>query len=420
MNCTAYWRRAFLLALGLVLWFAGAKFSFGQAESGTISGTVLDSSGAAVAGAQVTLKKTDTGLTREATSGASGEFQFASLVPGPYQLSVSASGFSAYSQNLTLTVGGRINQEIRLSVSSAQTTVQVSELDAAAAVNTTDQQVAQVITPREMQSLPSLTRNPYDFVQLSGNVSADPNGSTGPNGVGVAIDGLRSASTGILLDGAENVDTFSASVGQSIPLDSVQEYSIVTNGFTAEMGRASGGVVNVTTKSGTNNFHGSLYEYNRISALSANTFNESSTNAYNLANGIPRLPHDRFARNQFGYSVGGPIKKDKLFFFSNTEWTRVASAGQQETVVPTDSFISSSAAATQAFFAKYGKLRSNATVLQTITPSGWTGAAPLELVSYSVPSNAGAGDPQSAYSILNRIDWNVSDKTLNLWTLWRF
>ena len=412
MNLRSVCIKVSFLALMVLLWIGSNKPCYGQAESGTIAGTVQDSSGAAISGAQVILKKTDTGLTRETTTGAAGEFQFPSLVPGPYQLSVSSAGFTTYSQNLTLTVGGRVSQEIRLSVSSAQTTVQVSELDAAAAVNTTDQQVAQVITPREMQSLPSLTRNPYDFVQLSGNVTADPNGATGPNGVGFAIDGLRSASTGILLDGAENVDTFSASVGQSIPLDSVQEYSIVTNGFTAEIGRASGGVVNVTTKSGTNHFHGSLYEYNRVSALSANTFNESSTNAYNEANGLPRLPHDRFTRNQFGYSVGGPIKRDKLFFFSNTEWTRVASAGLQQTVVPTDAFVASSAPATQAFFAKYGKLKSNASVLQTITPAGWTGPAPLELVSYSVPSNAGAGDPQSAYSILNRIDWNVSDKTL--------
>jgi hypothetical protein len=413
MNRFSTCAKVWFLALVFVFWNGTERFCFGQAESGTISGTVLDASGAAVSGARVALKKTDTGLTRETTAGAAGEFQFPSLVPGPYEISVSSAGFNTYTQNLTLTVGGRINQEIRLSVSSAQTTIQVSELDAAAAVNTTDQQVAQVITPREMQSLPSLTRNPYDYVQLSGNVTSDPNGSTGANGVGFAIDGMRSASTGILLDGVENVDTFSASVGQNIPLDSVQEYSIVTNGFTAEIGRASGGVVNVTTKTGTNHFHGSLYEYNRISALSANTFNEASTNAVAKASGQPRpLPHDRFARNQFGYSIGGPIKHDKLFFFSNTEWTRVASAGLQQTVVPTDAFIASSAPATQAFFAKYGKLASNVTVLQTITPDGWTGAAPLELVSYSVPSNAGAGDPQAAYSILNRIDWNVSDKTL--------
>ena len=105
-------------------------------------------------------------------------------------------------------------------------------------------------------------------------------------------------------------------MGQSVPLDSVQEFRVLTNDFTAEYGRAGGGVVNVATKSGTNNFHGSLYEFNRLSALAANTYN-------NDANGIDK---PGFTRNQFGYSIGGPIVKNKLFFFSGTEWTRVRSS----------------------------------------------------------------------------------------------
>src|SRR5205807_2295014 len=108
------------------------------------------------------------------------------------------------------------------------------------------------------------------LVGISGNVAED---MTSGRGAGFAINGQRSASTDILLDGAENVDTFTASVGQTVPLDSVQEFSVLTNNFTAEFGRASGGVVNLVTKSGTNSFHGSGYEYNRVSKLSANTFN---------------------------------------------------------------------------------------------------------------------------------------------------
>ncbi|MBW4027634.1 TonB-dependent receptor [Acidipila rosea] len=400
-----------VIALGGVVTMT-PQTALAQAEAGTVSGTVLDQSGAAVPGANITLTKTDTGLVRQSVSSGSGAFQFPSLVPGPYELKVTSTGFNTYDQKLVVTVGAHVNVETKLSVSNQQTTVQVSELDTASGVNTTDQQISETITPREMQSLPSLTRNPYDFVTLSGNISADPNGSTGPNGVGVAIDGMRSASTGILLDGVENVDTFGASVGQNIPLDSVQEFSIVTNGFMAEYGRASGGIVNVVTKSGTNDFHGSLYEYNRISALAANTYNESATNVYNLANGLPRLPHDRFTRNQFGYSVGGPIKHDKLFFFSNTEWTRIASAGLQQAVVPTAAFIASSAPATQSFFNQYGKLAPNAVVGQPVNVKGFDGPTPLQEVNFSVPSNAGAGDPQGTYSILNRIDYNISDRTL--------
>src|ERR1700690_3514189 len=104
--------------------------------------------------------------------------------------------------------------------------------------------------------LPTLTRNPYDLVGTSGNVNED---STSNRGAGYAINGQRSASTDILLDGGENVDLFTATVGQQVPLDSVQEFSVLTNNFSAEYGRASGGVVNVATKSGTNAFHGTLY-----------------------------------------------------------------------------------------------------------------------------------------------------------------
>src|ERR1039458_8313600 len=162
-------------------------------------------------------------------------------------------------------------------------------------------------------NLPSLTRDPYAFVATAGNVSGGDNGN---RGVGVSINGQRAASTNILLDGAENVDLFTAEVGQSVPLDSVQEFKLSTSNFTADYGRASGGVVNVATKSGTNAFHGSLYEYNRVSALAWATYQTDASNWAN-AHSTPvqsPLPNSSFVRNQFGYAVGGPVVKDKLFF----------------------------------------------------------------------------------------------------------
>ncbi len=181
-----------------------------------------------------------------------------------------------------------------------------------------------------MEELPtSPTRNPYALVATSGNVTEDSNGD---RGAGFAINGQRSASTSILLDGAENVDTFTATVGQTVPLDSVQEFSVLTNNFGAEYGRASGGVVNLVTKSGTNNFHGTAYEFNRISALSANTYQNSAQQSAAFADGdcVAGSPCDigkkgTFTRNDFGFAIGGPIIKNKLFFFSNTEWIRVRS-----------------------------------------------------------------------------------------------
>src|SRR5207249_2497316 len=137
--------------------------------------------------------------------------------------------------------------------------------------------------------------------------------------------------------------------GQTVPLDSVQEINVLTNNFTAEYGRASAGVVNVTTKSGSNALHGTAYEFGRYAALASNTYD-------NNANGIPK---PGFTRNQFGYSVGGPVKKDKLFFFQSTEWLRVRSGATAIVAVPTPQLIGASNANTKGFFSAFGTLRSN-------------------------------------------------------------
>ncbi len=181
----------------------------------------------------------------------------------------------------------------------------------------------------------------------------------GGRGVGYMINGVRAAGTNVLLDGVPNNNEFSASVGQPVPLDSVQEYSVTTSSFTAEQGRADGGIVNVVTRSGTNAFHGSIYEFNRVSALGSNSF---YNNAYGLDKGI-------YDRNLFGYSIGGAVIKNKLFFFQNTEWTRVRSGANEVAYVPTPQFIAASAPATQAFFAAYGTLRSGLTTLATYSKS---------------------------------------------------
>src|SRR5260370_36405323 len=162
-------------------------------------------------------------------------------------------------------------------------------------------------------------------------------------GAGYNINGLRAAGTNILLDGAATTDEFTASVGQTVPLDSVQEINILTNNFTAEYGRASAGVINVTTKSGTNDFHGTAYEFGRYAALAANTFD-------NNARGIAK---PAFTRNQFRYSAGGPVKKDKLFFFQSTEWLRVRSSSTNVVDVPTPQFIAAANSNTHGCFSQF-------------------------------------------------------------------
>lgn len=383
---------------------------YAQIETGSVLGTVTDASGAVVPNAQVVVLNTQTGLTHKTLTNQRGAYQVLALAPGSYRVSIVASGFAPYQQALTVVVGGAQNVNAKLSVGNSSVTVKVNAANAAMQLNTTTSEISTVVSPKEMIDLPSLTRNPYDFVELSGNISSDPNGSTG-RGVGYSISGTRSTSTEILLDGVENVDLFDQSVGTQIPLDSVEEYRVITNGFDARYGRASGGVVNLVTKSGTNHFHGSLYEYNRISALAANTYYEDATNYSLRQQGLADQPGDHFTRNQFGYSLGGPVLHDKLFFFSNTEWVRIRSAATQNAVIPTDAFIATTASNVQQVFSEYGKLASNVKVVSPVSVSGFNMASPLEQVTYQVPADASAGVPQNTWMTDERIDFNLGSNT---------
>jgi outer membrane receptor protein involved in Fe transport len=407
------------LALLFALLGATAFNAFPQAETGQIVGTVADPSGSFVPNATVTVTAVTTGTQRTETTNAAGGFTFTNLQPQDYDIAVAAAGFSTLKQRTTVTVGMKLGLDLKLAVGKAETIVEVTETAGTITVNTETQTISQTITTEQINELPTLTRNPYALVTTAGNVSEDdPSG----RGVGVAINGLRSQSTNVLLDGVANNDEFGAAVGQSVPLDSVQEVGIITNNFTAEYGRASAGIINVTTKSGSNAFHGTAYEFVRVSDLASNSFE-------NDALGVPK-PH--YTRNQFGYSVGGPIKKNKLFFFNNTEWTRVRSASSITAIIPDTAFIATASPATQSIFSAYGKLPSSTNILSTLSrnqlialggdPCSGAAAgggclsynpnAPMfDLVNYNVPSNAGAGVPQNTYSLVGRVDYNLSEKT---------
>ena len=386
---------------------------------GQITGAITDPSGGVVPNAGIQVLNTANGAERTGASNRSGVYSITNLEPGSYEVAVTATGFSLLKQRFTLTVGQKLGLDLKLQVGSTATVLDIAETPTALQVNTETQTLSQVVNTQSMTELPSLTRNPYDFVVTAGTVSEDdPAG----RGAGVAINGLRSASTNILLDGVANNDEFVAAVGQSVPLDSVQEMGIITNNFTAEYGRASGGIVNVTTRFGTNAFHGTLYEFNRVDALASAGF---SNNAY----GIAKSP---FVRNQFGYSLGGPIRKNKLFFFNNTEWTRVRSTANLQVLVLDPALIAASSAATQSVYTAYGTLAPGATVLQTYNRTqlaalgtnpcsggnsrggcnGYGATKPMmDLVNYTVPSDVGAGSPQSSYQTVGRIDYNLSDRT---------
>jgi hypothetical protein len=413
--------------------FAGT--SLAQTETGQITGKVTDPGGAIVSGAMISIKSVDTGREITATSNEDGTYTVAALQPGLYDVMVEAGSFKPSTKRVQITVGSKVTVDTQLALSEVSGTVDVTAGEGVE-INTQSQELSNIVSGTQIRQLPTLTRNPYDLIRLSNNISSDDPGRAVPGvgasgrGAGFAINGQRAASTDILLDGVDNTDLYVAGVGQQVPLDAVSEFRVVTSNFSAEYGRASGGVINVATRSGSKDFHGSAYEFNRISRLASNGF-------FDNANGIPR---GVFTRNQFGYTFGGPVvlphfgeggpstnKFKKLFFFNSTEWTRIRSAGDVLSVVPTSQLIAASNANTQGFF-------SNAILKATPTGTAYTVGAlrnilnlpatgnaftalpanlpAFQLVRFTEPTDLGGGFPQNKYSTVTRLDYNLSGKTL--------
>jgi hypothetical protein len=388
---------------------------FGQAETAQITGTVYDASGAAIPNASVTIKSANTGTVRELTTSVSGAYIAMNLLPGAYLVSATAPNFIRIQRRVGATVGAKLTVDLHLEIGKATTLVEVNV--SALQINTETPTLSTTVDQTELRELPTLTRDPYELVALSGNIS---DGGAMARGVGYAINGQRESSVNVLLDGAANNDEFLTGPGQAVPLDSIQEFSVLTDNFTVEFGRASGGIVNVVTKSGTNELHGTAYEFNRVSDLSSNSFNN---NAYGL-------PKSVFVRNQFGYSAGGPIKQNGLFIFSSTEWIRIRSSAITEVVLPDANLIAAASLHTQQFFAAYGKLAADANILSTYSINQISNAqgSPFcgisaacnalnqdsrmfDLVAYSAPGDTGGGTPENGYQNVERLDFNVSDKT---------
>ncbi|MGA9393103.1 MAG: TonB-dependent receptor, partial [Candidatus Sulfotelmatobacter sp.] len=436
---------SFFIILGLLAF--GSRAGWGQAEAGSIVGTVHDSTGALISSATVETKSVTTGAARTTVTGNAGQYSIPGLTPGKYEVTISNKGFQTFKSVVEVTVGGITTVDAQLSIGQSSTVVEVSASSAGTEVNTQTQELSQLINTQQLAQLPSLTRNPYDFVAISGNVSngdTTSNGATmssggggqelSSRGVGFSINGQRESGTEILLDGVENIAIFSVGIGENIPIDGVQEYSIVTNNFAAEYGRASGGVVNVTTKSGTNAFHGSVWEFNRLAAYTANTYNNDAlNNAFLAGGGTGPLPDPKggYTRNQFGFQVGGPIIKNKLFVSESTEFTRVRSNSVQHAEIFDPTFIAMLPANAKAYFSAFGatsgltsggppitagELAANAANPLIVNPiNGITPVAAtqpiFDPVNFTVPYNDGGGPPQNTWSLVGRLDYNLSDKT---------
>ena len=405
--------RSFLM-MAMVLGFA--QLAWPQAETGQINGTVTDPSGGVVSNVTVTIRNAGTGAVRLETSDSKGYYAATNLQPAEYVVTVEVTGFQKQQKAVTLAVGGTIGLNFTLTLGSSSTTVEVNAA-AASDINTETPTISTNITQEMVTELPSLTRDPYDFVVAAGSVNQG--GSMG-RGVNVSINGQRDSDTNVLLDGAANNDEFDATVGQAVPLDSVQEFSVMTTNWSAQYGRATSGVVNLVTKSGSNDFHGTLYEFNRVSALASNGY-------FNDALGLPKPV---YVRNDFGGSVGGPIKKEKLFFFANPEWNRTRSSANQTGLIVDPAFINASDPNTFNTFAAAPPVGSNVKLGQSfsatqlgvsttpICPSApstvacYSATAPLmDYYTYQSPGDSGAGAPTNWYNIVGRIDYNYSDHT---------
>jgi len=278
-----------------------------QITTATLVGTVTDSTGAVVPGAQVTVTNVDTNASHTATSNAEGGYRIEFLPVGNYRLEVGAKGFKTYRRSgITLEVAQIAQADISLQIGQTSESVEVN--DALPLINVTNPEIGRTVQPQEISSLPLVNRNVYNLLDLTPGVQRNdtagitlgyPEQRTLING---GVDG-GTGSVNYYLDGGNNLTSL-RNTGNILPSpDAIQEFRVQTNSYSAEYGRFANGIINVITKSGTNRWHGSLFEFVRNTMFNANPW------------GSTGLPSPPLHRNQFGGTVGGPIVHDKTFFF---------------------------------------------------------------------------------------------------------
>jgi carboxypeptidase family protein len=298
------------MSLGVCL-LGAVPASKAQSTGGRIRGTVTDPSGGAVAGAKVTLLNEDTHATRETQTSATGEYLFLEVPVGSYEVDVTGTGFKRYERKgIVLVLNEIASVDIALQVGGSTETVEVT--GAPPVIDTTTTQLGAVMTDQSIRELPLSTRNTYQLLQLQPGVQSQLGadlfyGSDNP-GV-VSVNGGRGRSNNYMVNGGDGNDIFVNGPAIQPSPDAIEEFRVLTNTFDAEYGRNSGSIVNVVTKAGTNNIHGDVYEFFRNKVLNTKGFFD------------PSVPD--YQQNQFGATLGGPIKKDKTFIFGSYEGNRL-------------------------------------------------------------------------------------------------
>lgn len=303
----------------------------GQVERGTIAGTVRDVSGAVVPNVNITVRNVNTGVEFKTTTNESGEYVAPNLIPGEYSLEASAQGFSTLVRSgLTLHLNERLAVDLTLQVGSVTQTVEVT--GSAPLLKSQSTSVVTLISRRDVSELPLNGRTVFQLAPLVAGVTngipyENANNTSIPDNAraqqGLAVNGLPQSANSYILDGVYNDQINQGLMAVIPPLEAIQEFSLETSNFRPEIGRG-GGVMNITIKSGTNKFHGEAFDFLRNSALDARNFFDYSSPR--------RLPN--FVQNQFGGTFGGPIRKDKTFFFADYQGFRQRQGLTYITIVP--------------------------------------------------------------------------------------
>jgi len=317
-----------VIAFGLL---SSASSVFAQGTNGSLTGLVSDPAGAAVTGISVTLTNIDTNFPQTVVTGGSGVYLFNLVPPGNYSLSIAAQGFERYLQKgIVIQANANATQNVQLKVGSTEAMVNVTSN--AELINTTTSELGMTISQDSVSELPLNGRDPSALALLApgvvdankAGVYSSQNGMSFPGETAASTNGGRVGSTYYMLDGVSNMDNYLGGNSPTPNPDATQEFRIITNNFSAVYGFSTGGVVSMATRSGTNQWHGGLFEFLR----------NSDFNAANWSN----RQLDPLKRNQFGGYVGGPALKNKLFFFFNYQGTRAnfgAGASNNQTTTPT-------------------------------------------------------------------------------------
>jgi hypothetical protein len=328
----------------LLCTLAPLTLAFGQSATTSLRGVIKDPSGALVSGAKVTLVDSTKGTTLNAMSGSTGLYVFAQIPPAHYLITVSASGFGDQSKTAELLVNQPATIDFKMTVQTSTVTVDVSAT--AQTLNTTDATLGDSIANEQIQSMPMDGRDPISLLSLQPGVlfygetiglSDKISASTVDSRQG-SVSGSRSDQGNVTLDGVDDNDQVNGFAFNGVlrsTLDSTEEFRVTTSNSNADAGRSSGAQVSLLTKSGTNKFHGALYEYNRPSNTVANDW---FLKEQQVSSGEPNRP-TKYIVNTFGGSVGGPIFKDKLFFFYNYEGQRLATNDTVSATTPSSTFL---------------------------------------------------------------------------------